>query len=69
MGLTLMAKKKNPTIRVRLIRSPIGRKPNQRSTVLALGLGRIGSVNEMEATDSVRGMVQTVSHLVSVEEL
>jgi len=64
-----MAKKKAPMIRVRLVRSPVGRQPKQRRTVLALGLRKVGSVNEIEATDAVRGMVNAVSHLVSVEEM
>ena len=64
-----MAKKKTPMIRVRLVRSPVGRLPKQRKTVLALGLRKVGAVNEIEATDAVRGMVKAVSHLVSVEEM
>jgi large subunit ribosomal protein L30 len=64
-----MAKKKKPTIRVRLVRSPIGRIPAQRKTVRALGLGRIGSMNEIEASDAVRGMVASVAHLVESEEI
>ncbi|MDR2159431.1 MAG: 50S ribosomal protein L30 [Treponema sp.] len=60
-----MAKK----IRIRLIRSTIGVLPNQRATVRSLGLRKIGSSTEQEASPSILGMVKTVSHLVSVEEL
>jgi large subunit ribosomal protein L30 len=60
-----MAKK----IRIRLVRSTIGSLPKQRATVRSLGLRKIGSSTEQEASPSVLGMVKVVSHLVSVEEL
>jgi large subunit ribosomal protein L30 len=56
-------------IRVKLVRSTIGRKPEQRKTVKALGLGKINSVVEKEATPSVLGMVKAISHLIEVEEM
>ncbi|MGM0431477.1 MAG: 50S ribosomal protein L30 [Spirochaetota bacterium] len=64
-----MAKKKVDKIRIELVRSVIGRKPQQRKTVKALGLGKINSSVEREDTPVVRGMVKTVSHLVKVEEM
>ena len=64
-----MAKKKSKLIRIELVRSPIGRKPNQRKTLVALGLRKINRVVELEATSAVVGMVKTVSHLVKVKEL
>ncbi|MDR1618551.1 MAG: 50S ribosomal protein L30 [Treponema sp.] len=60
-----MAKK----IRIRLVRSTIGSLPKQRATVRSLGLRKIGSSTEQEASPSVLGMVKAVSHLVSVEEV
>ena len=56
-------------IRIRLIRSTIGRLPKQRATIRALGLRKIGSVSEQEASPAVLGMVKVVSHLVAVEEV
>ena len=56
-------------IRVRLVRSTIRRLPKQRATVRSLGLRKIGSTNELEATPSVLGMIKVVSHLVSVEDV
>jgi large subunit ribosomal protein L30 len=56
-------------IRVKLVRSVIGALPKQRATVRALGLRKIGSSSEQEASPSVLGMVKVVSHLVSVEEI
>ena len=66
-----MAKKaaKNRIIRIELVRSPIGRKPSQRRTVEALGLRKLNRAVELEATPSVLGMVNKVSHLVDVKEL
>ncbi|MCK5249458.1 MAG: 50S ribosomal protein L30 [Spirochaetaceae bacterium] len=64
-----MANKKSPKIRVTLVRSPIGRKPEQRATVKALGLGKMNSTVEKEANDAILGMVRSISHLVKVEEL
>ena len=60
-----MAKK----LKVKLVRSPIGRLPAQRATVRSLGLRKIGSSNVLEANPAVLGMVKKVSHLVSVEEV
>jgi large subunit ribosomal protein L30 len=56
-------------IKVQLVRSTIHSLPKQRATVRSLGLRKIGSSNEMEATPAVLGMVKVVSHLVSVEEV
>ncbi len=56
-------------IRIRLVRSPIGAKPACRSTVTALGLRKLNSSTELEATPAVLGMVRVVSHLVLVEEV
>ena len=52
-----------------MVRSPIGRNPNQRKTVKALGLRKMHQTIEVEATPSVLGMVKTVSHLVEVKEI
>ncbi len=56
-------------VRITLVRSPIGRKPNQRRTVEALGLRRIRHCVEKDLSDSVQGMINTVAHLVEVEVL
>ena len=56
-------------IRIKLVRSVIGSLPKQRATVRALGLRKIGSSSEQEASPAVLGMVRVVSHLVSVEEI
>ena len=56
-------------LRIKLVRSVIRSLPKQRATVRALGLRKIGSVCEQEASPAVLGMVKVVSHLVSVEEI
>jgi large subunit ribosomal protein L30 len=64
-----MAKKKIQRIRVKLVRSVIGRKPSQRATAKALGLGKTNSAVEKDATPEILGMVNAISHLVEVEEI
>ncbi len=64
-----MAKKIVKSVRIELVRSLIRSKPNQRATVKALGLGKIGSSVERELTPVIQGMINTVAHLVKVEEI
>jgi len=55
-------------IKVRQVRSTIGRPETQCRTMKALGLGpRVGKSNEVEDTPTVRGMIAKVKHLVVVE--
>ena len=61
-----MAKKL--TLKVRQTGSPIRRKHDQRATLVGLGLGRIGSMRELEDTPSVRGMINKISHMVEIVE-
>ncbi|WP_106849732.1 50S ribosomal protein L30 [Blastococcus sp. Marseille-P5729] len=56
-------------IKVTQLRSSIGVKPNHRATLRALGLKRINDTVIQEDRPEIRGMVQTVTHLVSVEEV
>ena len=56
------------TLRVRQIASATGRKPDQRQTLIGLGLNKLQRVRVLEDTPSVRGMLRKVSHLVKVEE-
>ena len=55
-------------IKITLVKSPIDRPERQKLTLQALGLNKLNSPKEVEATDSIRGMVRKVSHLVKVEE-
>lgn len=56
-------------LKITLIKSTIGGTKGQIATVKALGLKKIRSVVECEETPQVRGMVDKVSHLVTVEEI
>ena len=56
-------------IRVTQVKSKIRRPQNQKRTLEALGLRKIDQVVEHDATPTILGMVKTVNHLVSVEEI
>ncbi|GAB2027728.1 hypothetical protein OfM2_16330 [Lactovum odontotermitis] len=56
-------------IKITLTKSPISRIPAQRKTVVALGLGKMGSSTIKEDTPAVRAMAASVSHLVTVTEV
>lgn len=55
-------------IKVTQVKSKIKRPEDQKRTLEALGLKKIGQVVEHEATPSILGMVKKVQHLVSVED-
>ena len=57
------------TLRITQVRSSIGTKPKQRGTLRALGLRKIDQTVELPDRPEIRGMVATVSHLVTVEEV
>jgi large subunit ribosomal protein L30 len=56
-------------LKVTQTRSEIGGLRNQRETLRTLGLKRIGDVVVKEDRPEIRGMVRTVRHLVTVEEV
>lgn len=56
-------------LKVTQIRSEIGGKQNQRETLRSLGLKRMHDVVVKEDRPEIRGMINTVSHLVTVEEV
>ena len=56
-------------LKITLKRSIIGRPQNQRDTVKALGLTKLNSTVVKPANDAIKGMVNTLSHLVDVEEV
>lgn len=51
---------------VKQVRSTIARPEAQVKIVKALGLGRVGKIKEITDSESVRGMIAKVSHLVEV---
>ena len=56
-------------LKVTQIRSAIGQQQNQRETLRTLGLKRLHDVVVKEDRPEIRGMIKTVTHLVSVEEV
>ena len=59
---------KGDTVKLTLLKSPIGFKNNQGTIVTALGLRRIRHTVELKDTPAVRGMIHKVRHLVEVAE-
>ena len=62
-----MAKKK--MLKVTQTGSPIRRPADQRATLIGLGLNKMHRTRELEDTPAVRGMINKVKHMISVEEV
>lgn len=56
-------------VRIAQVRSTIKRPENQKRTIQALGLGKINKAVEVEMTPQIAGMINKVSHLVSVTDI
>ena len=56
------------TLKITLVKSPITYAKNQKDTLKALGLTKMHKTVEKPDNESIRGMIKTVAHLVSVEE-
>ena len=56
------------TIVVKQIGSPIRRPKEQRRTLIGLGLNKMHRTRELEDTPAVRGMVNSIPHLVQIVE-
>lgn len=59
---------KDKTVKVTLVRSPIGSQKRLRECVRGLGLKRMHQTVTLEDTPSVRGMINKVNYLVRVED-
>jgi len=55
------------TLKVTLVRSGIGYPARQKKTLLGLGLTHMGRTRVLNDTPAIRGMINKVAHLVSVE--
>ena len=62
-----MAKAQSRKIKVTLLKSVIGTKPEHRASVRGLGLRRINHTVEVDDTPAIRGMINKVSYLVRCE--
>jgi large subunit ribosomal protein L30 len=58
---------KGATVKVTLIKSPIGFKHNQATIVRSMGLRRIRHTVELKDTPATRGLIHKVRHLVEVQ--
>jgi large subunit ribosomal protein L30 len=56
-------------LRIKLIKSTIGRKPKHRATIQALGLRKLNQIVEKEDNPQMRGMIHQVGYLLQVEEI
>ena len=54
------------TVKVQLVRSPIGTKQSHRDTVRGLGLRKVNSTSELQDSPAVRGMINKISYLVKI---
>jgi len=55
-------------IKIKQIRSEIGKVKSQRETIKALGLKKVGQIVEKEDTPQIRGMINRVNHMVEIVE-
>ncbi len=62
-----MAKPQGKTLKVTLVRSPIGTRRQHRLCVRGLGLRKIRQTVELQDTPAVRGMINKVAYLVKCE--
>ncbi len=62
-----MAKAKQGRVKVTQTGSPIGRRADQRQTLIGLGLNKLHRSRVLEDTAAVRGMIERVRHLVKTE--
>jgi large subunit ribosomal protein L30 len=56
-------------LKIKLVKSTIGRKPKHRATIQALGLRKLHQVVEKEDNPQMRGMIHQVGYLLEVEEI
>ena len=63
-----MAQKDQKTVKITQTGSPIRRTPDQRKTLIGLGLNKMHKTVELNDTPEVRGMIKKVQHMVSVAE-
>jgi large subunit ribosomal protein L30 len=56
------------TLKITQTGSPIRRTPNQRQTLIGLGLNKMHKTVELQDSPEVRGMIRKVQHMVTVAE-
>lgn len=56
-------------VRIKQIKSGIGRPERQKRTLKALGIRKLNNPIEIEATPQILGMIEKVKHLLAIEEV
>ncbi len=64
----MSAKKKEGKLKIKQVRSVIRRPGNQKRTMIALGIRRMNQTVVHDDTPEIRGMLNKVLHLVSIED-
>ena len=54
------------TVKIQLVRSPIGTQQSHRAKVRGLGLRKLNSISELQDSPEVRGMINKISYLVKI---
>lgn len=55
-------------LKIQQVRSAIGRKKDQKNTLVALGITKMGQIVEHNDTPQIRGMINKIGHLLCVTE-
>jgi len=58
-----------PKIKIKQLKSPIGRNNKQRETLISLGLNKINRERTIETNPAIQGMINKVKHLIKVDEV
>ena len=58
-----------PKIKIKQLKSPIGRNNKQRKILISLGLNKINRERTLESNNAILGMINKVKHLIKVEEV
>ena len=58
-----------PKIKIKQLKSPIGRNNKQRETLISLGLNKINRERTLESNPPIQGMIDKVKHLIKVDEV
>lgn len=56
-------------LKIKLVKSPVSSKPDQRATVKALGLNKLQSEVVKNDNPQIRGMIKKIAHLIEVSEV
>ena len=58
-----------PKIKIKQLKSPIGRNNKQRETLISLGLNKINRERTLESNPAIQRMINKVKHLIKVDEV